>query len=52
MSDHQLDPERAADESAEDDEDEGEAEPLMELVYGAIGRISALAAGREIAEHK
>ena len=27
-------------------------EPLMELVYGAIGRISALAAGRELAAIK
>lgn len=40
-----LDPDRAADET-----DEKEAEPLMELVYGAIGRISALAAGRELVE--
>jgi glutamate--cysteine ligase len=42
-----LDPDRAADET-----DEKESEPLMELVYGAIGRISALAAGRELAEQQ
>jgi glutamate--cysteine ligase len=40
-----LDPERASDQA-----EDSEAEPLMELVYGSIGRISALAAGRELAE--
>jgi glutamate--cysteine ligase len=29
-----------------------EKEPLLELVYGAVARISALAAGRELAEHR
>ena len=35
------------------DEPEKESElPILELVYGAIGLISALAAGREIKEHE
>ena len=47
----------SAEECAEADEtagnlisDDGKQEPIMELVYGAIARISALAAGKEIAE--
>jgi glutamate--cysteine ligase len=41
-----LDPDK--DQDAEEDSDKDE--PLMELVYGSIARISALAAGRELAE--
>ncbi len=40
---------RALNPDAELDEDAGK-EPLLELVYGAVARISALAAGREMAE--
>ncbi len=33
------------------DADEAEPEPVLELVYGSIARISALATGMELAEH-
>jgi hypothetical protein len=40
---------RKPDDTEADAEDKGE-EPILELIYGSIARISALAAGRELAE--
>lgn len=42
---------RKPDEEEFEDEKEKEKEPVLELVYGSIARISALATGRELKNH-